>query len=137
MSSTGLRDQLQAIYDEHGDLTPTVVVAEARRKSHPLHHRFEWDDKTAGDKYREVQAYDLIRSVKITYRDSKGKPQTVRYWHPVRADTPLAFDPLSTIVDDEVAMQVLLRVAERDWKVMHGRYGHLKEFWDMVRKEAS
>jgi hypothetical protein len=31
-----LRDQLQAIYNERGKLTPTIVVDEARDESHPL-----------------------------------------------------------------------------------------------------
>lgn len=135
--STGLRDQLQTIYEKHGNLSPSIVVAEARRKTHPLHDRLEWDDKIAGKKYREVQAYDLIRSVKLTYRDREGTSQTVRYWHPVRADSPFVFDPLPEIIEDAVAMQILLRDAERDWKAMHDRYGHLTEFWEMVRKDAA
>ena len=135
--SAGLRDQLQTIYEKHGDLHPSMVVAEARRKTHPLHDRFEWDDKIAGKKYRLVQAYDLIRSVKLTYRDKEGTPHTVRYWHPVRTDSPFVFDPLHEIVEDDVAMQILLRDAERDWEAMRDRFGHLTEFWEMVQKDAA
>jgi hypothetical protein len=61
-----LRDQLQNIADKYGGrITPAYVVDEARPPSHPLHHRFEWDDRIAGEAHRRRQAQELIQSVVI------------------------------------------------------------------------
>ena len=52
-----------------GVLTPDVVVAEAKKKSSPLHHYFEsrgcWDAKTAQAAWCVSVARELIRSVRV------------------------------------------------------------------------
>ena len=48
-----------------GRLTPKAVVDDARNKKSPLHGHFEWNDGTAAEKYREVQARRLISSVRF------------------------------------------------------------------------
>jgi len=62
-----LRTQLTGIYQAHGELTPQIVVDEARPEGSPLHSRFDWNDQIAGEKYRLVQAQQLIRAVRIEY----------------------------------------------------------------------
>ncbi len=45
-----LRDHFQAIYDQHGQLTPALVVQVARPKDHPLHDRvFDKPTKEAAE----------------------------------------------------------------------------------------
>lgn len=132
---SGLRDQLQSIYDQYGELVPRTIVELAVPKDHPLHSYFEWDNKIAGPKYRELQAERLIRSVRVAYKDKRGHAQQVRWWHPVRSD-PGVYDPLDVIAQDPISMEILLRQAEREWKAMKNRYGHLAAFWEIVRKDA-
>lgn len=135
--TTGLRSQLQALYEANGELSPALVVDSATPEDHPLHVYFEWDNAVAGPKYRILQAEDLIRSIKVTYTDKRGEKQAVRWWHPVRNDAPGVYDPLDVISVNEISMAVLIRQADREWKQMKQRFGHLNEFWEMVRKEAS
>jgi len=49
------------------------VVREARPIDSLLHSRFEWDDVRAGEKYREAQARQLIRWVKVEITTQAGK----------------------------------------------------------------
>jgi hypothetical protein len=56
-----LRDELKSIFEVNRELTPKIVVNAARKKDSPLHDRFEWNNAVAGEKYREVQAAELIR----------------------------------------------------------------------------
>ena len=54
--------ELLAIAGNNGGLLlPQTVVESARPIRSPLHSRFEWDDSTAGEKYRIWQARQLIR----------------------------------------------------------------------------
>lgn len=127
----GLREQLQAIYEEHGTLTPRMVVDAARPKDHPLHSRFEWDNRAAGERWREYQASELIRSVKVAYVE--GEPSSVRHFVSVRREDGHAYVPAEEVAKDEILTEIVLRDMEREWRQLHARYGHFKEFVEMVR----
>lgn len=64
MTNAELREILEAI-ESLDTLDPEMVVTAARSKNHPLHPRFEWDDKVAGQQYRIQQARQLIGSVRV------------------------------------------------------------------------
>jgi len=138
-----LRDHLQAIYDEHGRLTPSVVVDQARPADHPLHERFDWDNETAGEAWRRVQAQQLIRSVRVVYREpTETDPgESVRAWHAVRQPSGHVYEPAEKVAGDELLSRIVLKDMEREWKQLHRRFGHFVEFVDLVRgdlgKEAS
>lgn len=130
-----LRDQLQSIYDQHGRLTPGLIVDEARDPAHPLHTRFEWDDAAAGEAWRRTQAQELIRSVKVVYREATEKEtaRRVRAYHAVRTETEHVYEPVEKVAEDPLLRQMVLRDMEREWKQLKQRYGHFREFVDMVR----
>lgn len=133
---TDLRNQLQSIYDEHGKLTPKIVLDEARDEEHPLHARFDWDDTTAAEKWRLSQAHELIQSVKVSYRDGHGRSQEIRQFHAVRRAQEFVYEPLEELARDDIGSQILLRDMERDWRALKRRYQHVAAFFDLVRTEV-
>lgn len=60
-----VNDHLIALHQQHGTLTPEVVVADARRKDSPLHELFEWDTKKAAVSHWHDVARALIRNVQV------------------------------------------------------------------------
>jgi hypothetical protein len=132
-----LRDQLQAIYDEAGRLTPVAVVDAARPADHPLHERFEWDDKVAGEAHRLDQARRLIRSVRVVYReaDEKEAARTVRAYHSVRDEQGSAYKPLKEVQESPLLTKLVLQDMEREWRQLKRRYGHFEEFLKLIRAE--
>ncbi|KTR78004.1 hypothetical protein NS234_04875 [Microbacterium oxydans] len=141
--TANLRDELIAIREQFGYLNPKAVVDVARDNKHPLHHRFEWVDTIAAEKYRLQQAGDLIRRVKISYLDSTEKPQEIRAFLAVRAPTDedgaatAAYVPTEEAMSDPFTSALLLREFERDWKSFKAKYQHLKEFAAMIRKDVA
>ncbi len=133
---SSLRDILQGIYDQRGTLTPQIVLDEARDPSHPLHHRFEWNDAVAAEKYRREQAHELIKSVKISYANPEGKQSEIRAFHAVRRPAGHVYEPVEEIVRDEIATKILLADMEREWRQMKKRYEGFKEFWALVKSEV-
>lgn len=127
-----LRDQLQSIYDQRGKLTPELVVDEARDPEHPLHVRFEWDDSTAGEKWRHYQAHELITSVKVTYNNPSGKPREIRQFHAIRKETGHVYEPVENVLRDDVMTKILLADMEREWRALKKRYDQFAEFRTMV-----
>ena len=68
------REKKQLIIDEalgsllkrHKTVTADLVIAEASKPTNPLHALFEWDDTIAAKKFREMQAYAMILSSRLT-----------------------------------------------------------------------
>lgn len=133
-----LRGHLDAIRAEHGRLDPGLVVDAARPEDHPLHDRFEWDDSIAGEAYRRVQAHRLIQAVRIVDIRPADGPRSLRAYVAVQqASGPPDYRPLEEVAQDPFAAKLVLQDAEREWKQLRRRYGHLLEFMEMVRSDVA
>lgn len=131
-----LRDEMMAIREEHGRLTPEIVVEAARPKSHPLHDRvFDRRPADAAEAYYRLRAHELIRSVMVSYR-KPGKPsESVRAFHAVRDDQGYAYQPAEEVAADPFTRSLVLRDMERDWQQLRARYEQFAEFTEMVRRD--
>lgn len=133
-----LRDELQRVHDRHGELTPELVVDTARPKNSPLHSHFEWDNRTAGEAWRRHQAAELIRSVKIVYREATEdeEAQSIRAYHAIRGPSGHSYRSADEVATDPFMRQLVLRDMEREWKALKRRYEHFAEFLEMVRTDV-
>lgn len=132
-----LRTQLTGIYQQHGELTPQIVVDEARPDGAPLHDRFEWNDNIAGEKYRLVQAAQIIRAVRIEYispgSEEKKFIRAFSSLHQASEDgIHQGYAPTEEVLENPLTRKILLRNMERDISILKRRYGHLAEFADMM-----
>lgn len=129
-----LRDELEEVRRQHGRLTPEVVVDVARPKTHPLHDRFEWNNTVAGEAWRRQQAHDLIRSVRVTYRQptEHSSGDSVRAYHAIPSDDGWHYEPAEDVAADPILSAIVLAEMEREWKALHRRYGHFAEFAALV-----
>lgn len=71
--------RLEVLYRQHGGLTPSLVVEDARDPESPLHSHFEWEDSVAAERYRHTQARRLLASVEVLIQVRKVKVATVAY----------------------------------------------------------
>ncbi len=111
---------------------------EARDPSHPLHPRFEWDDSIAGEAYRRQQAQELIRSVRVQYKGTKGsdgETPTVRAFHAIRSETGYRYEPVERVTQDPFQAKLVLADMEREWRQLKRRYEQFEEFWNMVQND--
>ena len=132
-----LRDELTAIYQQRGILTPELVVDESRAPDAPLHDRFEWDDAIAGEAYRRDQAHRMIQSVKleVVYTHSDGNPIRVRAFQALRTEQGNIFKPTDEVVQDPFLAKLALQSMEREWRALKARYDGFSEFYAMVRRD--
>lgn len=132
-----LREHLQAIYDEHGQLTPELVVQVARPRSHPLHGRvFDRPKGEAAEAWYRHRAHMLIRKATVVYRDAdeNDEEHNVRAFHAVRGtDRNYTYEPAEKVAADPFLTALVLRDMEREWKTLRRRYGRFQEFVDLVR----
>lgn len=133
----GAKEELQKIYDQHGQLTPELVVQVARPKAHPLHsHVFDRGPKEAAEAWYRHRAHELIQTIRITYRDNNDKPLDIRAWHAVRGETGYVYEPAEKIAQNEFQSRLVLQDMEREWRQLKNRYETFREFWEMVNREA-
>jgi hypothetical protein len=71
-------DRLDDLRLRNGGLRPEDVVADAKPDDSPLHPLFEWDDTTAANGYRLVQAREVIRSIVVVSSEDSAHPDSMR-----------------------------------------------------------
>jgi hypothetical protein len=133
-----LASEIKAIRDRHGKLTPKLVLDTARDASHPLHSRFEWRDGLAAEKYRLIQAQELIASVRLTFVDSKGENRSARRYYAIRAADADEFDydDVEEVMADRFRRKLLLNEMQRRIDELVQQYGVLEEFWTTLQGVA-
>lgn len=72
-------DEVKKIYEQEKKVSPSIVLELAKDPNHPLHNFFEWDNETASNKYRLIQARELINSIIIeVINEQKNQKHKVR-----------------------------------------------------------
>ena len=135
--AVNVQAELLRIYQEHGELTPGILVAEAEDRKSPLHGEFDWNNKTAGHAWRLHQAGVLIRLHKQVFVGRDELEQKIRSWHSVRTQTGRTYRPIEEIVEDPFMTELLRRDMERDWRSLKARWAHFGEFIELVRGDLS
>ena len=110
-------NELDRIYQKHGELNPADIVDESRPTSAPLHPCFEWDDAKAAEKYREHQAGNIVRNITVVC-DTQEEPQNVRAFVRVQS----TYQPINIVLEDADKTQELLQSALRELKAFRDKY---------------
>lgn len=124
-----------------GNVTPAEVVEAAQSSNNPLHVYFEWDDPVAARAYRETQAAEMIRVVRVRVVSATAD-QVTRAYHvrrPPGADGEGPAKRSIRVGDDRV--DDLARAALADLEEWAAKYApHLRlfgRFSDLFRTVAS
>jgi hypothetical protein len=94
----------------------------------PIFH--EWTTSLTVTYVRRVQASELIRSVRVVYRegDDESPSRSVRAFHAVRDEEGHGYEAAEDVAADPIKRAIVLRDMEREWHQMHRRYGDFEEF---------
>lgn len=111
-------------------LTPQNLVDLARDEKSVLHSDFEWNDTIAGEKYRNIQASEMIRLLVIETEDANIEP--IRVFQKV--EETHVYEPTKMIVQQEDKYQSLLKQAKADLEVFRKRYHSLVELQEIFEQ---
>lgn len=112
---------------EHSDrgLTPAALVDASRPAAAPLHSEFEWDDAIAAEQYREHQAANIIRCIRVVVDDN---PEPVRAFVNVRVEHETGqYVSIRRTLDNDQWRGQLLESAKRDAASFINKYRALAE----------
>jgi len=130
-------EELSRIQNKYNGITPKSVVDESRPEDAILHNCFEWDDKTAAEAYREVQAKEIIRSV-IVVKIDESKDEEIE---PVRAfvsimpeqETKPRYVSVEKVMTNDKYREQLLESAKNEMISFKKKYGHLVELAEVFK----
>lgn len=125
-------DILKEISERDGVLKPDAVVDEARLETSPIHDLFDWNDSTAGEKYRLWQARQLIATVRVEYLDRE-----VDAYYNVKLETvpQQGYYPVEQVITNERMYQDVLETAITELKYWHDKYKEIKELKGLIDEE--
>lgn len=128
-----LREQLSK---DGMELTPAIVVEDARPEESPIHGAFEWDDSAAAEQFRLQQARNLTNSLRIevvttdrvehvpafvnvvtTKQDAQGNTVAQRH-----------YEDIHVVMNDPILREQVLEQARREIASWRKRYRMLSEF---------
>ena len=107
---------------------PAQIVDKARDKNTELHKLFEWNDGIAAEKYREVQARNVIRMLVVKQEpcDEVPEPHMVRVIVS-RNEGNCQYQPVQVTVRSEDSYQKLLTQAICGLEAFKRKYQALAE----------
>jgi hypothetical protein len=136
-----IKKQLEAIANRPAGLNPRTLLKEAENPISSLHKYFEWDDTEAAQKWREAQAYDLIRRIKVEVVTAEHKTLTVRAFWPIKhveEDGTIdgakrgSFMLVSNIIDDKEATRQVIENAKSELTAFQVRYSKLSQIFEFA-----
>lgn len=108
------------------EVTPENVLNKARDGETELHKCFEWDDSVASEKYRLIQARDIIRHFVILPPEEKkdDTPKVRTYQITTRTNV---YEPTKVILQKPDEYMALLKRAKEELEAFKRRYQTLTE----------
>ena len=122
----------QKCYEEIGadKVTPEEVLAKATDENSELHKCFEWDDTEAANKYRLIQARQIIQMIVIKQEDTK-KPEMRVFQITTERNT---YQPTILFLEQKDEYQALLDRALRELEAFKVRYSTLSELENIFKE---
>ena len=118
------------IIEEREELTREKVVEYAKDEKSELHKCFEWDDKIAGEKFRLVQATNVLTSISIVYEE-EPKRTTRLFVNIKNDDEKREYKNIVSVLENDREYQQLLDKAERDFISYKTKYNDLVKLNDL------
>ena len=131
--------EIVALAQTHGHITPELVLDAATKPNSPLHRFFDWNDGEAAHKYRLLQAATMIRRIKVTITGGNEETVRVRAFvnvkeevsdDPESEDEPTAkgiYVPLETAIEIPCYKSQMLEQCQRDIDAFRNKYRGLTE----------
>ena len=125
-------------------ITPQNVVDLARNEDSVIHNDFEWDDSIAGEKFRCIQAKDMIRSFILVKEEPKTNPDNKNIVYEIEELYPVAhlralhttskpheYAPVEYFVENQDEYRILLNRAIAELEAFKRKYSMIAELEDV------
>lgn len=126
-------EALHAIEEENnGQITPTLIIENAKSESSPLHDYFEWDDKRAACEYRLFQARYLARSIALEV----NSVPTRAFQFVIENNTNVYTSASRVFSTEDLRKQVIARALKEleGWKARYSQYQEFSKIFAAIEE---
>lgn len=114
------------------EFTTKDIINKARNQNTKLHNLFEWDDVIAGEKYREIQAGDIVRNLVIVKQSETGELQNTNIRVFVNTSQRKGvYKPIASVIKVQEEYELLLQQALKELQVFKNKYANLAELTEL------
>lgn len=121
-------------------LTPEIIMNDARSKDSPIHDYFDWNDKTASEKYRLHSARSLLNHIKVKITHDDESEDEIRKFHHIKiksSETQSGYVSVENVIKSEdyysqIIKQALMEI--QSWKEKYYRYQKLRPIIIAIRE---
>lgn len=131
---------LSAIEKSNGLIAPKIVVMEARSPSSPLHKHFTWNDAEAAERFREVEAAKLIRSVYVIDEEAPESIPVRAFVNIVESDDggeesiiTQGYVSITTTLKRTDYQSQVLQYAKEQLRIWRKKFGHYQQFFTVAK----
>jgi len=143
--TTEVIDEVIEVQKNYG-LTAENLLKKASKKSSSLYEFFDWDNSSAGEKWRLTQARQLINEIKVIVNDKEIYAfENVNISVEDKVDTKTKtsssreYVPIVEVMSNEYFKQQIIQRAlseARYWKQRHLELVELKSIFDTIDDES-
>ena len=119
-------------------LTAENLLNENRTDGSPLQDYFEWRDDVAAEKYRLVQAKDIIRSIVLVKQsEDDDKPSVRQFINIKKGKKEREYVPIETVFKRPDYTEQMFEQAKKDLLAFQTKYAKLRNYAKLVGVFAS
>lgn len=137
-------DEILRIHNEEG-LTAETLLENSKDKDNIFHNLFEWDNKSAGEKWRLQQARLIINEIRVTigerelyaFENIRVNINPESNQSNVLIETNRFYEPIIEILNDEDKKKQLIDRALREinyWKQRNIQLNELRPIFKAIEK---
>ena len=121
---------LENIIIKRSLLKPSFVVEESADKYAPLYKSFDWNDKTAAEKYRLYQAQELIKNLSAVKIGHFDQPCSIRAFIGLKQESE--YVSVVKIINSSELREYLLDKAMKELEGFYRKYASLEFFSELM-----
>lgn len=127
----------KSIKKKRGGITPQLLVIESKKKDAPFHNCFEWDDSKGAEKYRIVQACEILRCIKLEIEpdEEHEESRTVRALiapSSIEREDSTSYATIEEVRNDEELNAAYMRQLKRELDAVKNKIKSYKIFSAVV-----
>jgi len=130
-------EQIKLIEKKFGEVTPEIIVDEARNPKNLLHNYFEWDNNIGAEKWRRQQARNIINHL-IVIREYKGNEKEIKaYFSVMINEKEKRYVSIEAVLKSKDFREQIISEALREiiyWKEKYKDYQELGLIFEAVEK---
>lgn len=119
------------IHEIGDEISPEQIVEKAKDDSTELHKCFEWNNDAAAEKYRIVQARQIMRQLVVVKPQEENKPSPTPVRVFMMTDYQSSYKPLELILSKPDEHAALLHRAFAELTAFKNKYHMLSELSDV------